>query len=101
MRGSRACLQTSPGKLHEHRISNDHSCLDQVIGQRSPEIIYVESFARVTSLSLSGKISKNVVDKFIVQWPMDGSAEGQKSEKAEDTKVVEGDSKVQYAGWLI
>jgi len=30
--------------------------------------VYVESFARVTSLSLSGKLLWRVVDRFIVQW---------------------------------
>eukprot|EP00834_Sanchytrium_tribonematis_P002845 NODE_96_length_20709_cov_1.429161.p14 type:complete len:159 gc:universal NODE_96_length_20709_cov_1.429161:15575-16051(+) len=30
--------------------------------------VYVESFARVKTLSLSGKIAKHVVDHFIVQW---------------------------------
>ena len=75
--------------------------LAQLIGQRSPEIIYVESFARVTSLSLSGKILKNVVDKFIVQWPVDGSTDATKTEGATAGKAVGRDSKVQYAGWLI
>lgn len=32
-------------------------------------IIYVESFARVKTLSLTGKIVYPLVDKFIVQWP--------------------------------
>jgi len=32
-------------------------------------MIYVESFARVKSLSLSGKILYWLVDRFIVQWP--------------------------------
>jgi len=31
--------------------------------------IYIESWARVESLSLSGKILKPFVDRFIVQWP--------------------------------
>ena len=30
--------------------------------------IFVESFCRVTSLSLTGKLIKPIVDKFIVQW---------------------------------
>lgn len=32
--------------------------------------IYVESFARVKSLSLSGRILYPVVDRFLVQWPL-------------------------------
>lgn len=36
---------------------------------RFPRIVYVESFARVHSLSLTGKLVYPFVDKFIVQWP--------------------------------
>lgn len=32
-------------------------------------IIYIESFARVKTLSLTGKIVYPLVDRFIVQWP--------------------------------
>ncbi|KAF9070551.1 glycosyltransferase family 1 protein [Rhodocollybia butyracea] len=35
----------------------------------APKVIYVESFARVKTLSLSGKLLRPLVDKFIVQWP--------------------------------
>lgn len=35
----------------------------------SPKLIYVESFARVSSLSLSGKLLRPIVDDLIVQWP--------------------------------
>ncbi|KAL9939240.1 hypothetical protein V8E36_002053 [Tilletia maclaganii] len=41
----------------------------KVLGLSSPHIIYVESFARVKSLSLSAKLLKNLVDTFVVQWP--------------------------------
>jgi len=34
-----------------------------------PTIVFVESFCRVQSLSLSGKLLYPFVDKFIVQWP--------------------------------
>ncbi|CAE6440537.1 unnamed protein product, partial [Rhizoctonia solani] len=34
----------------------------------SPRIIYVESFARVNSLSLSGKLVRPLADRFLVQW---------------------------------
>ena len=30
--------------------------------------MYVESFARVKSLSMSGRIMYHVADKFVVQW---------------------------------
>lgn len=32
--------------------------------------VYVESWARVKRLSLSGKVLSRVVDRFLVQWPM-------------------------------
>ncbi|KAG9390109.1 UDP-N-acetylglucosamine transferase subunit [Carpediemonas membranifera] len=38
------------------------------IGQRC-RIIFVESFCRVESLSLAGRLCKPVVDRFIVHWP--------------------------------
>jgi len=33
------------------------------------KVIYIESFARVKSLSLTGKVVYFLADKFIVQWP--------------------------------
>ncbi|KIJ18826.1 glycosyltransferase family 1 protein, partial [Paxillus involutus ATCC 200175] len=50
--------------------------LNKLIGLPSPKMIYVESFARVQSLSLSGRILRHVVDRFIVQWPGLLSADG-------------------------
>lgn len=41
----------------------------QILGLRYTKIIYVESFARVTSLSLSAKLLRPFVDSFVVQWP--------------------------------
>lgn len=41
----------------------------QLFGIKYIRIIYVESFARVTALSLSGKILLYVADRFFVQWP--------------------------------
>mmetsp|Transcript_7585 Transcript_7585/g.12767 ORF Transcript_7585/g.12767 Transcript_7585/m.12767 type:complete len:217 (-) Transcript_7585:347-997(-) len=35
----------------------------------SPRIVFTESYCRVESLSLTGKILYNIADKFIVQWP--------------------------------
>jgi beta-1,4-N-acetylglucosaminyltransferase len=31
--------------------------------------VYIESWARVKRLSLSGKILSRIVDRFLVQWP--------------------------------
>ncbi|KAI9016412.1 oligosaccharide biosynthesis protein Alg14-like protein [Phycomyces nitens] len=41
----------------------------RVLGIKSIRIVYVESLARVKSLSLTGKILYLFVDRFIVQWP--------------------------------
>ncbi|KAI0819985.1 oligosaccharide biosynthesis protein Alg14 like-domain-containing protein, partial [Trametes gibbosa] len=43
--------------------------LNRMLGLSSPKLIYVESFARVRRLSLSGKLLRPLVDRFIVQWP--------------------------------
>lgn len=43
--------------------------MNRVLGLRSPTLIYVESFARVRTLSLSGKLLRPLVDRFVVQWP--------------------------------
>lgn len=40
----------------------------QIFGLRSPRLIYVESFARVRSLSLTAMLVRHFVDKFVVQW---------------------------------
>jgi beta-1,4-N-acetylglucosaminyltransferase len=41
----------------------------RMLGIRTPRMVYIESFARVQSLSLSGKILARFVDRFVVQWP--------------------------------
>ena len=41
----------------------------RLLGVCQPVIIFVESFCRVTSLSLSGKLLYPIADKFVVQWP--------------------------------
>ncbi|KAG1742827.1 glycosyltransferase family 1 protein [Suillus lakei] len=43
--------------------------LNRLIGLPSPRVMYVESFARVKSLSLSGKLLYHFADRFVVQWP--------------------------------
>ncbi|GJE95471.1 glycosyltransferase family 1 protein [Phanerochaete sordida] len=59
--------------------------LNRFLGLPSPKLIYVESFARVKRLSLSGKILKPFVDRFLVQWP----------------DLAQGDSRLQYKGCLV
>jgi len=43
--------------------------VNKFLGLPSPRLIYIESFARVRSLSLSGKLIRPFVDRFFVQWP--------------------------------
>jgi len=43
--------------------------VNKLLGLPHPKMIYVESYARVRSLSLSGKILRYCVDRFVVQWP--------------------------------
>jgi len=43
--------------------------LARLLGAGKTRMVYVESFARVQSLSLSGRILRNFVDRFVVQWP--------------------------------
>lgn len=43
--------------------------LFRILGIHNCQIIFVESFARVDSLSLSGKILYWIADRFLVQWP--------------------------------
>ncbi|WRT70409.1 uncharacterized protein IL334_007407 [Kwoniella shivajii] len=62
------------------------SWIRRILGLSHTKIIYVESLARVKSLSLSGKLVRPFVDKFIVQWPEAGG----KGDKAAECK-----------GWLV
>ncbi|KAI6046222.1 glycosyltransferase family 1 protein [Pisolithus marmoratus] len=43
--------------------------LNRMIGLPTPRMVFVESFARVRTISLSGRILLHMVDRFIVQWP--------------------------------
>lgn len=43
--------------------------LRRLIGLPAPKLVYIESFARVSKLSLSAKLVRPIVDRFIVQWP--------------------------------
>ncbi|KAJ1913731.1 UDP-N-acetylglucosamine transferase subunit [Tieghemiomyces parasiticus] len=43
--------------------------LTKFFGCRAPRIIYVESFARVKSLSFTGRLLYPLADRFVVQWP--------------------------------
>ena len=41
----------------------------RLLGLPTPRMLYIESVARVHSLSLSAKVLRHCVDQFIVQWP--------------------------------
>lgn len=59
--------------------------LNRFLGLHSPKLIYIESFARVTTLSLSGKLLRPFVDRFVVQWP----------------QLARNGGREEYRGWLI
>ena len=40
-----------------------------LLGLHQPQIVFVESFCRVTSLSLTGRLLYPIADRFVVQWP--------------------------------
>ncbi|KAL2911518.1 UDP-N-acetylglucosamine transferase subunit [Polyrhizophydium stewartii] len=50
-------------------LCTDPPDMARLAGIVSTRIVYVESFARVNSLSLSGKILYRIADCFVVQWP--------------------------------
>ncbi|WWC91521.1 uncharacterized protein L201_006467 [Kwoniella dendrophila CBS 6074] len=62
------------------------SYIRRILGLKYTKIIYAESFARVKSLSLSGKLVKPFVDKFLVQWPEAAGVN---------------DTKAECIGWLV
>lgn len=87
-----------------HPISLGESQTDgQFFGLRWTKIIYVESFARTSSLSLSGRLLRSSVDVFVVQWP-DAGGPGSTIPFL-DRKASEGqtdsDPKVVHRGWLV
>lgn len=76
----------------------------QILSRPSPKVIYVESFARVRSLSLTAKILRHFVDRFVVQWPsalgkadkqpqQDHSLDGTSDETTHENEVCR--------GWLV
>ncbi|CCF50099.1 hypothetical protein NDA11_003062 [Ustilago hordei] len=66
----------------------------RILGLRSPKLIYVESFARVKSSSLTAKLIRPFVDRFLLQWPRDPS-EAQPEIKTKAT------SNTIFSGWLV
>jgi beta-1,4-N-acetylglucosaminyltransferase len=41
----------------------------RMVGVYDPVLVFVESFCRVKSLSLTGKLLYPIADRFVVQWP--------------------------------
>lgn len=64
----------------------------RMLGLRSPKLVYVESFARVKSLSLTAKLVRPLVDRFVLQWPKD---------PAKVKTGVKGKGNTVYSGWLV
>lgn len=58
-------------------VNGPGTCVPIVLGalvlkllyKRSVKIVFIESFCRVQSLSMTGKILYLIADRFIVQWP--------------------------------
>jgi len=59
--------------------------VNRFLGLASPRLIYIESFARVRSLSLSGKLLRRLVDRFVVQWP----------------ELLTREGRGEYHGWIV
>ncbi|PVU95947.1 hypothetical protein BB561_001488 [Smittium simulii] len=45
------------------------SYIYRILGLEYSSVVYIESFARVKTLSLTGKLLYRLSDKFVVQWP--------------------------------
>ncbi|KAJ2341205.1 metalloprotease [Coemansia erecta] len=76
------CLARTAGILFDYRpdvilCNGPGNCVvacvvalvPRVLGLKRIPIVYVETFARVRTLSLSGKMMYLLADRFIVQWP--------------------------------
>lgn len=108
-------MRGTPAQARKKSLVVRHSC--QVLGLSHTRIIYVESFARVKSLSLSGKILRYFVDTFVVQWPNTSGDEltainenapevpkgvSQEPNPEEVQRALEErDTRTVYRGWLV
>ncbi|SPO24159.1 related to ALG14 - component of UDP-GlcNAc transferase [Ustilago trichophora] len=66
----------------------------RVLGLQSPKLIYVESFARVDSFSLTAKLIRPFVDRFVLQWPRDPSQVSHQIRSKASSNTV-------FSGWLV
>lgn len=61
----------------QHPITKKGTCLPlclagyalRFLGVKRVKVIFVESFCRVQSLSLTGRLLYYLADRFVVQWP--------------------------------
>lgn len=78
--GGRRALSVLPGlsglspalsesAVHHLHPSPDRSHTSTPRTRTRPRVVFVESWARVSSISLSGRLLLPVVDRFLVQWP--------------------------------
>ncbi|KAL3463205.1 oligosaccharide biosynthesis protein Alg14 like-domain-containing protein [Aspergillus heterothallicus] len=82
-----------PRRLYLHPRSmavTDSDGMTPPSGELRLRTIFVESWARVTTLSLSGKILLPFADRFLVQWPALGGR-----------KAWWGTKKAEYVGFLV
>ncbi|EEC13566.1 conserved hypothetical protein [Ixodes scapularis] len=47
----------------------DDSDSPEVLGIKKASVVYVESFCRVETLSITGRVLYHLADHFVVQWP--------------------------------
>ncbi|WOO86383.1 UDP-N-acetylglucosamine transferase subunit ALG14 [Vanrija pseudolonga] len=73
----------------------------RILGLSYTCIIYVESFARVKTLSLSGKLLRPFVDTFVVQWPDASGPGATKANAADADSRSRPSSGVTYRGFLV
>ncbi|SNX86482.1 related to ALG14 - component of UDP-GlcNAc transferase [Melanopsichium pennsylvanicum] len=66
----------------------------RILGLASPKLIYVESFARVKSFSLTAKLIRPFVDRFVLQWPRHPSLVDAATRQNAGSNTV-------FSGWLV
>ncbi|KAL2808728.1 glycosyltransferase family protein [Aspergillus granulosus] len=89
-----SCLEfLVPSRMHPHprsMVGAAASGMTPHPGEFRLRTVFVESWARVTTLSMSGKILLPFADRFLVQWPA-----------LEGRKAWWGAKKAEYAGFLV
>jgi beta-1,4-N-acetylglucosaminyltransferase len=70
----------SPSPVEAHQDKAAPETAPPTYPQGQMRSIYIESWARVKALSLSGRLLKPFVDRFLVQWPEIAKKEGERVE---------------------